>query len=483
MRPAVNQFVKMLVAMGCVLLFAGAARADKIVLKNGRKIIAYNVVEDGDKVRYETSAGQLALPKSIVDHIEKGGLMPMMGSPAAAAASLNLEPPEPAATAVDMEIDKGAVHDGSVDRNYINSLENGAAAGGEKAVQAARAHRAASRFEMFKGDLDRALTDARSAVSYAPEDPAVLMELAYVYLRRSEFKQSLEYLERAKRYAPKSPDVYKLEGWTYYGLNRPDQAVAEWRKSLALRPDSEVQAALDKALRDKNEEENYRENESTHFQLKHNGAAEPGLAREVLHTLEGHYQQIESELNFSPPDPIGVVLYTQEAFADITRAPGWVGALNDGRIRVPVQGLSGVDSELSRILRHELTHSFIQQKTHGRAPTWVQEGVAQWMEGKRSDENAAALVQVYDAGQAAPLGLLEGSWMRLPGPMATYAYAWALANVEYIVQTQGMGDIERILDRLAGGTATEQSVREVLHDNYEDLTQATAEYLKKNYVR
>ncbi len=473
----------MLAVLACVLMLAGAARADKIVLKNGRKIIASNVVEDGDKIRYETSAGQLALPKSIVDHIEKGGLVPMMGSPAAAAASLDLEPAESAATVGESEIDKSAVHDGTVDRNYINHLESGAAAGSAQAIQAARAHHAASRLEMVKGDLEHALADARAAVFYAPEDPAMLLELAYVYLRRSEFKQSLEYLERAKRYAPKNPDVYKLEGWTYYGLNRPDQAATEWKKSLTLRADPEVQAALEKAIRDKAEEENYRENESAHFQLKYNGAAEPGLAREVLHTLEGHYQQIESELNFSPPDPIGVVLYTEQGFADITRAPGWVGALNDGRIRVPVQGLTGVDSELSRILRHELTHSFIQQKTHSRSPTWLQEGMAQWMEGKRSDENAAVLVQVYDAGQAAPLGQLEGSWMRLPGPMASYAYAWALANIEYIVQTQGMGDIERILDRLATGTATEQAVREVLHDNYDDLMKATAEYLKKNYVR
>ena len=469
--------------LGCALVFAGAARADKIVLKNGRKIIAYNVVEDGDKVRYETSAGQMALPKSIVDHIEKGGLLPVMGSPAAAAASLNFEPPEAPATVGESEIDKSAVHDGAVDRNYINHLESGAAADSSQANQAARAHHAASQFEVAKSDLDRALADARTAVFYAPEDPVMLMDLAYVYLRRSEFKQSLEYLERAKRYAPKSPDVYKLEGWTYYGLNRPDQAVAEWKKSLALRPDSEVQAALDKAIRDKTEEESYRENESSHFQLKYNGAAEPALAREVLHVLEGHYQQIESELNFSPPDPIGVVLYTSEGFADITRAPGWVGALNDGRIRVPVQGLSAVDSELSRVLRHELTHSFIQQKTHGRAPTWIQEGVAQWMEGRRSDESAAVLLQVYDAGQAAPLSQLEGSWMRLPGPMASYAYAWALANIEYIVQTQGMGDVERILDRLAAGTTTEQAVREVLHDDYADLMQATAEYLKRSYGR
>lgn len=470
--------------LACVLLGAAAARADKIVLKNGRKIIASNVIEDGDKVRYETPAGQMALPKSIVDHIEKGGLVPGMDSPAAAAAALSLESPELPPVANSSEIDQGAVHDGAVDRNYIAKVVSDTRTGGGPANEAAaRAYHAASQFELAKGDLANALSDARTALTYLPEQPVLLMNVAYLYLRQSQFKESLEYLQRAERGAPKNADVYKLEGWAFYGMNRPDQAVAQWKKSLALRPDSETQNALDKALRDKAEEENYKENESTHFQLRYNGAAAPELARQVLHVLEGHYQAIESELNYSPPDPIGVVLYTQQSFADITRAPGWVGALNDGRIRVPVQGLTGVDSELSRVLRHELTHSFIQQKTHGRAPTWVQEGVAQWMEGRRSDENAAVLVQIYDAGQAAPLGRLEGSWMGLPGDMARYAYAWALANVEYIVQADGMGDVERILDRLGAGSSTEQALRDVLHDDYGDLMQATAEYLKKNYGR
>src|SRR5271155_3612610 len=59
----------------CAVVFfaAVAARADTIVLKNGRRIVANNVREEGDKVKYETSAGELSLPKSIVDHIEKGG--------------------------------------------------------------------------------------------------------------------------------------------------------------------------------------------------------------------------------------------------------------------------------------------------------------------------------------------------------------------------------------------------------------------------
>ena len=70
--------------------------------------------------------------------------------------------------------------------------------------------------------------------------------------------------------------------------------------------------------------------------------------------------------------------------------------------------------------------------------------------------------------------------MGLPGDVARYAYAWALANVEYIVETQGMGDMERILDRIAAGGSTEDALREVLHDDYGDLMRSTAEYLEEN---
>jgi tetratricopeptide (TPR) repeat protein len=475
------------VFLGFVLLFiSGRAAADTIVLKNGRRIIALSAVEEGDKVKYLTSAGELSLPKSIVDHIEKGGAVPMAGSPGADAANLAIAPPatQPIGAVDSDAIERAAVHDGAIDRPYIAKLEGEARAGTKQAnFNAAMGHHAAASFEISHGDMEHALADERTALIYAPEEPVLLMNVAYVHLRRSEYKQSLDYLERARRVAPDNSDVSKLAGWAYYGLNKLDQAVAEWKKALALRPDAEVQAALDKAQRDKKEEENYKENESSHFTLRYNGAAAPALARDVLRTLEFHFSAIESELNYSPPDSIGVILYTQQAFADITKAPGWVGALNDGRIRVPVQGLSGVDQELSRVLKHELTHSFVGQKTHGRAPTWVQEGLAQWMEGQRSGENAAVLAQIYTQGHAAPLGRLEGSWMGMGGDTARYAYAWALANMEYIVQADGMGDVERILDRIGAGMTTEAAVKEVLHSDYSDIMQSTAEYLRKTYGR
>jgi tetratricopeptide (TPR) repeat protein len=472
----------LILAAGLSLLVAKETCADTIVLKNGRRIVADSVVVDGDRVRYLTAAGELVLPKSIVDHIEKGGVVQMPGSPTAGAANLAMTPPALKPTKANAEAERAAVHDGVVDREFLAAVASEARSGAPGANEkAAIAHHAAAQLELVRGDMEHALDDERTALTYAPDNLVMLLNAAYLHLRRSEYKQALDYLERAQRIAPENLDVAKLTGWAYYGMNKLRQAVAEWERALALKPDAEVQAALDKARRDQQEEENYRENESSHFTLRYSGEAEPGLAREVLRALETHFAAIESELSYTPPEPIGVILYTQQAFADITRAPGWAGALNDGRIRVPVQGLKQLTPELSRVLKHELTHSFIRQKTRANAPTWVQEGLAQWMEGKRSGAAAGVLLQVYDAKQAMSLGDLEGSWLQLSNEVAAYAYAWALANVECIVKADGMTDMERILDRLAGGSTAEAALRQVLRSDYEELMQSTAQYLRKTY--
>jgi tetratricopeptide (TPR) repeat protein len=470
-------------SIGAILCLSAAvpqAAADTIVLKNGRRIAALTVVDEGEKVKYQTAAGELTLPKSIVDHIERGGLP---DSPAGSAANLSIAPPAADLTASSRDAEAGAVHDGSVDRGFLAEVGNDARSGKpELNERAAMAYYAAAQFEWSHGDTNRALADERMALMFAPENVVLLLNVAYVHLHDSQFKQALEYLERARRVAPDNADEAKLEGWAYYGLSKMDRAVAEWNRALALRPDPEVKAALEKAQRDKNEEEAYKENESTHFTLKYNGGAEPALAREMLKALEAHFAAIESVLDYEPPEPIGVILYTRQAFMDITRAPAWVGALNDGRIRVPVQGVGELTPDLSRILKHELTHSFIQQKTRAHAPTWVQEGLAQWMEGSRSDRAAAGLVAAYDGNRAIPLSTLERPWLQLSTGQAAYAYAWALANMEYIIQADGMVDVERILDRLAGGTSTEAALHEVVHSDYNDLMRDTVKYLRKSYV-
>jgi hypothetical protein len=176
-----------------------------------------------------------------------------------------------------------------------------------------------------------------------------------------------------------------------------------------------------------------------------------------------------------------VVLYTSQQFSDITRAPSWVGALNDGRIRVPVDGLSGMTDALSHVLKHELTHSFITQKTRGRCPVWLQEGVAQYEEGRRSAGAAKALLYEYDQHMDLSLGSYEGSWLNLTPDAAAEAYEWSLAAVEAMVDAGGLRGISSVLDEIAADSTTEDALRDVLGMDYDQLAAATADYLRRTY--
>jgi tetratricopeptide (TPR) repeat protein len=468
-----------------LFLFAvSSAAADTIVLKNGRRITAANVTDDGEHVSYETSAGRFTLPKSIVARIERNEF-----AYASAAASRANEPPPVTAPAIEPvrgydDVAHLAVHDDSIDFAYIARLESEARSGSPFAIdKVSAAHYTAAQFLLSKGEIDNAIDHYRQALSFAPENLGLLLNLSVLYLRQSQFTAALDPLERARRVAPDSADVAKLTGWACYGANKMDQAVAEWRRAEKLHPDAEVERALAKAEKDKAEEESYREGVTAHFALKYSGTATPDLASGILHVLEDDFRDIESQLDYTPPEAIGVILYTDQAFADITRAPSWAGAINDGRIRIPVQGLSSVTSELARVLKHELTHSFIAQKTRGRAPTWVQEGVAQWIEGRRSNSAAGALVEMAGQNRLPSLQMLEGSWMSLSGGAASFAYAYSLAAVESIIQSGGVSDVSRLLDRIATAPSMDAALRESLHSDYADLDQQTVVYLRHEYLR
>lgn len=468
------------------LLAVFCAQADTIVLKNGRRITAAHVTEDADHVAYETPAGQMSLPKEIVARVERD-------DSTYSSASRNSSEPPVSAPRVDPvvgyeDVARRAVHDNAVDFAYIAQLESEARSGGTIAVEkVAAAHHAAAQFLIARGDTDDAITQYREALIFAPNNVGLLLNLAVLDLKESQFTEALDPIEHARRVTPDSSPaaatIAKLMGWAYYGANKMNLAIEEWKHSERLHPDPDVERALQKAERDKSEEENYRENETAHFSLKYYGGAAPDLARAILRSLEADFNDIESQLSYTPPEQISVILYTGQAFADITRAPNWVGALNDGRIRIPVQGLNEVTPQLARVLKHELTHSFVGQKSHGRAPAWLQEGIAQWMEGRRSSDVAGALVDAAGQGAAPQLGSLEGSWMGLSGNGAAFAYAWSLAAVESIIDSGGITDITRLLDRVATSPSTEEALRETLRLSYADLQQQTVDYLRRAYVR
>src|ERR1700681_147365 len=70
------------------LLGLTGAWADTIHLKNGRTIVADHVRENGNHYEYDLGDDSYAIPKSVVDHVDAGGMPSRTASGIAKAADL-----------------------------------------------------------------------------------------------------------------------------------------------------------------------------------------------------------------------------------------------------------------------------------------------------------------------------------------------------------------------------------------------------------
>jgi tetratricopeptide (TPR) repeat protein len=440
------------------------------------------------KLGYVQCAGLDRKEQAAVQHQPGVGARSRGGTANRAANSLPIAPPPPRSASGYDEMANLVVREGAVDVTKLAEFDSAARSGSAAALRrAALAHYAAGNFELSRNSDDEAVEEYRAALGFAGKQPdllvASLLRMAFVHLHRSEYSAALEFLDRARGVSPNSVAVARLSGWAYYGLDRLDEAVAQWKIAQQIEPDPDVEQLLAKAETDREAESGFRSGQTSHFTLHYEGSATPQLAAEILQALEDDFRSIQSELRFAPEEPVAVVLYTQQNFRDITRAPSWAGAWNDGRIRVPVQGVSSVSDQLSAILKHELTHSFVRQKTQGHCPQWLHEGLAQWMEGRRSGDAARPLIAAYEHQRNPPLKLLEDSWAEFSSPQASIAYAWSLAAVEFIISNSGMWGVERLLEEFAAGTAIEPALGSALHTNYADIERGTADYLRRTYVK
>jgi tetratricopeptide (TPR) repeat protein len=448
------------------------AQADVIVLKNGKRIVVDTAREQNGRIQYEVGDNTFAISKNLVDRIEAGaagGTVPRSQT----------APPEftPNDTiTISEDLSTKLVHDGKVDLEMLAALDKSS-----DQQTAASAYFRAAKFEQDHGNPDKAARYYGLALGHAPNSDIILDHYASLLIQIGRGEEAVSMAERSTRIAPKSGDAWMVLGFAYYAADRDEDAIEAWKKSEEIRPDPTVKKYLAKAQRDKEAQANFQQRDSGHFTIRYEGHRVPdSLSNSILQTLETHYDDFASQFNVSPRT-IPVILYTDQAFFDVTQSPSWTGAVNDGKIRIPVSGLTLVTPELSRILRHELAHTFINQISRGKCPQWLHEGIAQVLEGRSSAPYGRILSKLYANDHEVPMYLLESSFLTLDKEEASVAYVQSLAVTEYIRDTYGMDDIRRILQKIGEGSSTEAAVRTTVHSGYSQLEREVGHYLANRY--
>lgn len=454
------------------------ASADVIHLKNGRKIWADHVREDGTHVEYEIGEDSYKISKSSVERIEAGGMAPAYASARSqeSAKDLPVFVPEDGLAGHD-DLAGKVVHDGKVDLDALTGLAKEG-----KPELSATAYFLAGKHEFEHGNLPQARRHFETALRFQSDNSTILNYYAMALTRSGNAAAALSYAERSARANPNSADAFTVLGYVMFSADHTKDAIRAWKRSLELRPDSVVEQYLAKAQREVTTEADFSQKESSHFTLRYEGKqTSEQLRRELIATLESEYDDLVRQLGVAPRASIPVILYTEQAFFDVTQAPSWSGAVNDGKLRIPISGVSSMTSDLARVLKHELAHSFVNQASGGRCPTWLNEGIAQAVEGKSLASNGRRLSQLFRAQKAIPYNMLEGGFMRFSTVEAVVAYAESLAAVQYINETYGMSDVERILERIGQGASSEAALRTTLHSDYGQLESDVGRFLAGKY--
>ena len=468
MKPRVTLFF--------LLVACGASFADVIHLKNGRKIWADRVHTNGSHLQYDVGDNSYAIPATLVERVEAGGVAPEITSSQSSEHDLPTFVPNTDID-VDSDLPSKVIHGGQIDADELASLEKTA----EPAVAGA-GYFIAGKHEFDRGNFSQARSYFDTALHFQPDSPTILNYYVAALVRMGMARQALSYAERSTRLAPNSADSFAVLGFVQFSLDRSKDAIRSWKRSLELRPDPAVDEYIAKAERETKAEADFRERASSHFTLRYEGKqTSDSLRRAILSTLETEYDELVRQLGVAPRENIPVILYTNEAFFDVTHAPSWTGAVNDGKLRIPVNGVESVNSEMARVLKHELAHSFINRISHGRCPQWLNEGIAQAVEPKTVSRDGRRLAELFAAEREIPFNALEGSFMRFSGIEALLAYDESLAAVEYIHDTYGMSELRRILERIGEGSPTEVALRNTIHSDYGQLQREVGKFLLSRY--
>jgi len=305
------------------------------------------------------------------------------------------------------------------------------------------------------GYHDKAAAFFAEALTYRPDDPVLLMGAGAAAHERGNQKEAMAQLRRALELDPRMIGAAKLLGSIAFDEGDVALAIRTYENALAVAPNDAGLARALKALRkDADTHRAFSESRYERFRVLFEGRAEESIAAQATRVFNSAFFRIGGMLGEYPGQTIVAVLYTEQQFRDITRAPQWSGGQYDGRIRIPVAGAEQKPELFEQVMTHELAHAVIDGIVGRPVPTWLNEGLAQYFDG--SDARGASN-RMKTAGRFIPLKNLEHGFGQMGSADARIAYDESLLAVEVMAARPGFG-WTRLMSRLAGGQSFAEAI-------------------------
>lgn len=160
--------------------------------------------------------------------------------------------------------------------------------------------------------------------------------------------------------------------------------------------------------------------------------------------------------------------------ADSDENPAEAAVLKGGEIKLSQKVLQD-PREMRRLVRHEMTHAYVNALSKKRTPRWLHEGLAQIHDG--SDPESA--YRFFRGATPLPsLAGLDERFTQRPADLKV-SYAAGLVYASSLVERCGRADVVKLLSRLGRGTTFTRALRASCGLNVAELEQIVASRLSQ----
>ncbi|PYM42097.1 MAG: hypothetical protein DME12_08945 [Candidatus Rokuibacteriota bacterium] len=305
-----------------------------------------------------------------------------------------------------------------------------------------------------EGRPDEALLLFRQGLAEAPESTALWKGLGLAAVHAGRPDDAFGPLERVVG-SEFDPEVRMLLAYLYDYRDDPARAIAHLNAVLEREPgNAGALRLLEKVERERRAESGFHRDVTPRFVLKYRSTPGAEARRTILRLLEVAAERVGRTLRWEPRERLTVVLYERGQFQDVTRVHGWATGLFDGKIRLPLGPALPPAAQVERLIVHEYAHAAIHHLSRGRAPRWLQEGLAQALEGAAVDAMLRVPGSVTLAG-------IEALVADSDPARARTGYDLALWIVRDLLDRGGTETVRELLVRLAAGDTLDDATLRV----------------------
>jgi tetratricopeptide (TPR) repeat protein len=306
-----------------------------------------------------------------------------------------------------------------------------------------------------RGDAEKAAGIFREELERSPGNAVLHYGAGYAAFTLGRTDAAIASLKHAIECNPRFVPAMVLLSQVAYQSADIDLAVQTLEKAAVLVPrDRRIAQQLDEWHREAALHGRFEARSTARFNVLYEGATEKAIGDQVMGVLESAYWRIGKALNTYPSQTLTVVLYTNRQFQDITRAPAWAGGGYDGRIRLPVGGGVRSPKTLNRVVTHEFVHAVIHDAAGTGVPTWVNEGLASYME---STDRTWVPEVFRKSNVRIPIEDMADGFDRFDGATALLAYAESLVAGQLLCERLG-ANLGPFLQMLGNGHTVDQAL-------------------------